>query len=133
MAEISDVTVPYEILLRFDQAGNLQGAHKVDRRIITVDGEVVKDEPGDAIPLSLESGEDGLWDALDGAQTIALATANSLREELAAANAARADAEERAAIAEQARADAEAQRDAAAQERDVIQGKVNAAAAALQG
>ncbi|HSX00805.1 MAG TPA: hypothetical protein VLF67_01065 [Candidatus Saccharimonas sp.] len=87
---IQDTTVPYEILIRFDREGNLQGAHKIERRTVVMDGEVLKDEPGDAIPL--EVGADGtVWGVLNEAQTIALATATSLQGQLAAANAEKED------------------------------------------
>ena len=34
---VQDTTVPYEILIRFDDAGNVQGAHYQTRRIIVLD------------------------------------------------------------------------------------------------
>jgi hypothetical protein len=78
---LEDKSVPYEILIRFDPEGRLQGAHKIERRIVALDGEVLKDEPGDAQPLDV--GPDGtLWGVLDQAQIVALATATELREEM---------------------------------------------------
>jgi hypothetical protein len=102
--DVQDITVPYEILLRFDADATLRGAHMIGRRIVTIDGEVVKDEPGDAIPLDV--GQEGtLWGCLDQAQVIALATATALQEQLSQVTAERDDLQEQLAVAqEQARA-----------------------------
>lgn len=49
---ISDVQVPYEILIRFGEDGSFRGAHAQMRRIVTIDGEVLKDEVLPASPLA---------------------------------------------------------------------------------
>lgn len=51
--EIQDKTVPYEILIRFNPDGKPRGAHAQNRRVITLDGEIVKDEILDALPLDI--------------------------------------------------------------------------------
>ncbi len=53
---ISDTTTLYEILLRFDDEGALQGAHVQRRRrvVLTATGETLKDEVLPAEPLDLD-------------------------------------------------------------------------------
>ncbi|KQY20216.1 hypothetical protein [Rhizobium sp. Root483D2] len=51
---ISDQTIPYEILIRFDDEGAPKGAHVQSRRRVIMDGEVLKDEILTAAPLQLE-------------------------------------------------------------------------------
>ncbi|OWJ67455.1 hypothetical protein [Inquilinus limosus] len=51
---LSDTTVPYEILIRFDEAGTPKGAHVQWRRIVMLDGEILKDDVLPAAPLSLD-------------------------------------------------------------------------------
>ncbi len=53
--ELSDLTVPYEILIRFGEDGSFQAAHQQRRRILKVDGEVVKDIVLPAEPLAGEA------------------------------------------------------------------------------
>lgn len=48
-----DKTVPYEILIRFDEEGAPKGAHVQYRRIVILDDERLKDEPLPAQPLDL--------------------------------------------------------------------------------
>jgi hypothetical protein len=48
-----DKTVPYEILIRFDEEGIPKGAHVQYRRIVVLDDERLKDEPLPAQPLDL--------------------------------------------------------------------------------
>ena len=50
---LEDRMVPYEILIRFDEQGALAGAHYIERRIVTLNGEVLKNEPGPAQPVDL--------------------------------------------------------------------------------
>lgn len=50
---IDDKKVPYEILIRFGEDGKPKGAHVQYRRIVTLDGEILKDEPLPAEPLGL--------------------------------------------------------------------------------
>ncbi len=84
MAEVTDTTVPYEILIRFDATGALSGAHKIERRIVAIDGEVIKNDIGPATPLTIgdTEGADGLWGVLGEALTIALARAAAQEEEI---------------------------------------------------
>lgn len=51
----SDVKVPYQLLIRYDDLGRPRGAHVEHRRVVTLDGEVLKDEPLPAEPLSLDN------------------------------------------------------------------------------
>lgn len=48
---ITDKTVPYEILIRFGDDGTVQGGHYQERRIVELDGERLKDEVSHAKPL----------------------------------------------------------------------------------
>lgn len=54
MASVEDVKIPYEILIRFDADGLPKGAHAQFIRRVRVDGEMLKEEIGDAVPLDLE-------------------------------------------------------------------------------
>lgn len=48
---------PYELLVRWDQSGALQGAH-VQYRFVIRDGEdVIGETPGPAVPLTLEAAD----------------------------------------------------------------------------
>lgn len=49
----SDVTVPYEILIRCDVTGTATASHIQRRRIVTVDGVRLVDEVLPAEPLEL--------------------------------------------------------------------------------
>ena len=75
MAEIIDATIPYEILIRFDESGALAGAHRIERRRVMLDGELLKDEVGPARPIAVDDADDpgGLWGVLGEALTRALA------------------------------------------------------------
>ncbi len=42
--DLTDVTIPYEILIRFGDDGAFKGAHQVRRRVVTLAGEVLKDD-----------------------------------------------------------------------------------------
>lgn len=50
---LTDSTVPYEILIRFNDDGTPRGAHVQNRRVIVMDGEVLKDDILPAAPLDL--------------------------------------------------------------------------------
>lgn len=50
---LTDSTVPYEILIRFNDDGTPRGAHVQSRRVVTNDGEVLKDDILPAAPLDL--------------------------------------------------------------------------------
>jgi hypothetical protein len=82
---LNDRTIPYEILIRFDDQGAVGGAHLIKRRIVELDGERLKDEVGLAQPVAIE-GEDApvLRDVLDEALTLALADNAALRARIAA-------------------------------------------------
>ena len=85
MPEISDRTYPYEILIRFDESGSLAGAHKVDRRRVVLDGELLKDEIGSATPIAIDDPEEpgGLGSVLGRALTSALARTAQQEAEIA--------------------------------------------------
>ena len=50
---LTDSKVPYEILIRFNDDGTPRGAHVQNRRVVVMDGEVLKDEILPAAPLDL--------------------------------------------------------------------------------
>lgn len=94
--------VPYELLVRFDQSGKLQGA-QVQYRYIIRDGEkIVGESVGNAEPLSLDKGFP-LQDVLTNAQADALATAEDAKRD---AERARADLAQARSVAETARQEA---------------------------
>ncbi|WP_454919212.1 hypothetical protein [Xanthobacter sediminis] len=92
---VIDTTVPYEILIRYSDEGDLQGAHFQRRRIVDVDGERVMDQLQPAQPLAVAAGGSGetLAVVLGDTLTVALARIDTLAVALAAAEA-RADAAE---------------------------------------
>jgi hypothetical protein len=53
MTQLSDHTLPYEVLIRFDSDGKVQGAHFISRRIVAVDGKRIAETLSKAEPLSL--------------------------------------------------------------------------------
>ena len=69
MATIEDTTMPYEILIRFGEDGGFRGAHQARRRILRLDGAVVRDEILPPEPLSA----DGLGGVIDEATAAVLA------------------------------------------------------------
>jgi hypothetical protein len=78
----------YEVLLRFDENGKLKGAHAQYLEGVIEDGVVLSAKQGDALPLSLVEGADGL--------TLKKVLGDSLSaviEAKEAAEAAKADAE----------------------------------------
>jgi hypothetical protein len=84
---LTDQRRPYEILIRFDEEGAVQGAHLVERRVVELDGERLKDEVGTAQPIALAfdgGGRAALSDVLGEALTAALATVERLTVEAAA-------------------------------------------------
>jgi hypothetical protein len=74
----------YEVLLRFNEQGKLQGAHAQYLELIKEDGTVIQASPGNALPLSLVEGTDGL--------TLKGVLGDSLSAVIAAKEAAEADA-----------------------------------------
>jgi len=52
---LEDKTVAYEVLIRYNAEGAPQGAHIQRRRIVTLDGELLKDEVLPAEPLTLDA------------------------------------------------------------------------------
>lgn len=54
MANVEDVNLPYEILIRFGDDGLPKGAHAQYIRRISIDDEMIKEEIGNAEPLDLE-------------------------------------------------------------------------------
>jgi len=51
---LTDVKIPYEILIRFGEDGKPKGAHVLFRRVVTLDGEILKDEIQSAEPIDVE-------------------------------------------------------------------------------
>jgi D-ribose pyranose/furanose isomerase RbsD len=102
--------LPHEILIRFDEAGTLKGAHYVARRVVTVDGEVIKDEVQPPVPVrlaadaKLETGAPEtaklLADVLSDVLVQALASADTANEQNAAAKTTIEDLEARLEKAE---------------------------------
>jgi hypothetical protein len=90
---ITEVQVPYEILIRFGEDGSFRGAHAQMRRIVTLDGEVLKDEALPATPL-VTAGFDTSEIMTTAAQS-AMDVATDLAAQLAAVSA------ERDALADQ--------------------------------
>ena len=86
MAEIIDQTLPYEILIRFDESGALAGAHKAERRRVTLDGELLKDDVEPPMPIAIDDADapGGLWGILGEALTLALAKTAEQEAEIAA-------------------------------------------------
>lgn len=80
----------YEVLLRFDEAGKLKGAHAQYLESIVEDGAVISAKPGGALPLSLVDKADAL--TLKGVLGEALAPVIEAKE-VAEADAAAARAE----------------------------------------
>lgn len=54
MPSVEDVSLPYEILIRFGDDGRPRGAHAQFIRRVSVDGELLKEEIGNAVPLDLD-------------------------------------------------------------------------------
>lgn len=54
MADIQDVTIPYELLVRFGPDGTPTGAHVQYLRRVTIDSEIIKDDvlPAQAVDLA---------------------------------------------------------------------------------
>lgn len=52
---LTDEKIPYEILIRFGKDGKPQGAHVQYRRLVVLDGEILKDEEQPAEPLSIDN------------------------------------------------------------------------------
>ena len=108
---VFDRQIPYEVLIRFDASGELAGAHYVARRVVTIDGEVVRDEVQPPAPVRLAEGAEiqsgapeaasVLQDVLGAATLQALSSADRLAAELASGRAQLEDAEARAARADQ--------------------------------
>jgi hypothetical protein len=79
---------PYELLIRWNQQGEIAGAHVAYRYVIKDDaGAVMTEVPGQAEPLALDGFP--LAELLTQAQAGALAATEALRTELAAATAQR--------------------------------------------
>ncbi len=75
-----DKKIPYEILIRFDDNGTPKGAHVQKRRLVTMDGEILKDEILSAEPLALEGfPTSGL---MTSATQAALASVNTLNAQI---------------------------------------------------
>jgi len=79
---ITDVTVPYEILIRFGPDGKVQGAHVQNRRIVRDGDTVLADMPLDAEPLDI-SKDFPASEVLGDTLTAALSQLNAVQAKLA--------------------------------------------------
>lgn len=86
-----DRQTPYEILVRFDEDGNLSGAHVRYLRTVILDGELLKAEPGPALPINLEGFPTSA--VMDDVSKQAIANEVTLREEITLLNIRIADLE----------------------------------------
>lgn len=73
-----DVLIPYEILIRFDEDGPT-GAHVQWRRVVELDGEILKNELQEATPLELTGFPTS--EIMSATTTAALARLNELQDE----------------------------------------------------
>lgn len=84
----TDITVPYDLHVRFHPDGSLFASFQF-RRIITIDGEVVSDKPLDSVPIDPTNPEHKktLEGFLGEALTQSLAVTTTLNERLDQASA----------------------------------------------
>lgn len=54
MANVQDQRVPYEILIRFGADGSPVGAHVIYLRVVSIDGDVLKEEVLAAEPIDVD-------------------------------------------------------------------------------
>jgi hypothetical protein len=87
---VADEKIPYEILIRFGADGVPLGAHVQYRRRVTIDGEVVKDDPMPAEALAM-GGDFPTSAVMNDALARALAGIADRAAELAAVKAALAE------------------------------------------
>lgn len=129
MTDIKDRTVPYEILIRFDEQGALSGAHFMERRIVEFDGERLRDVVSDPQAIATAAGGphgEALAAVLGVSLTQALARVEALENEAAAMRAAIEAAETKLAELSAARDDAERRLQASMGEIPIIGGSVRA-------
>lgn len=79
MADISYVTTPYEVLIRWSDDGKLQGAHQRRLRKVVVDGETLKVE--ELLPEALGIEDFPTSEIMQAATRDALNQVTSLRAE----------------------------------------------------
>ena len=79
---LTDERIPYELLIRFGDDGAPKAAHVQYRRRVIVDGEVLKDEPEPAEPLTID-GDFPTSAVLTEATAAALARVTELEGRLA--------------------------------------------------
>lgn len=79
---IEDVQRLYEFLIRFNETGSIQGSHVIRRRVVTVDGQKLKDEIGFAEPVAVEN----IGSIIGDAQAQALADNASLQAQVSDLN-----------------------------------------------
>ena len=123
---ITQSKTPNEFLVRWSDAGVIQGAHIVFREAITEDGAELSSKILPAQPVSL-AGEAGfpLGDVLDILQSDALGTLEAKDAEIATL---KADAEKAKTDAAQALSAMTAERDAAIAQAAALQAQIDAAA-----
>jgi FtsZ-binding cell division protein ZapB len=121
---MKDITVPYEVLIRWDRQGRIQGAHYQERRVVEEGAEVLLDRPLDPIPLELAEKAAGknLKEVLGKACDAALRDAGTLREEVR-------QLKDHAARLDKERKDAEASAEAYAKEADRLNKNLEASKA----
>ncbi len=124
---LTDVTVPYEILIRFGSDGSLKGAHQQRRRIVQLDGEILKDQELPAEPIDVA----GMGAVLGEASAIAITSAAALLLERDRLAAERDDLSAMVAAAAAARDAAESAAAKAAEDRDKLEAELAATEAAL--
>ena len=85
---------PYEFMARWDDAGNLLGAHVVFREAAVKDGVEISSKYGDVLPVSLAGGAGfPLAQILSALNTSAIVDSEAKAEEIATLKTAKADAD----------------------------------------
>lgn len=126
---LSDQTIPYELLIRFGNDGTPKGAHVQNRRLVVLDGEILKDEILPAAPLQLEGFPTSA--IMSNATQAALAQVGDLHQQIETLTAAVTNWEADAQAAHTAMNAAVAAKNAAEQEVGQMQWQVTQAGAAL--
>src|SRR3954467_12643630 len=70
---ISDVTIPYEVLLRYGDGGEFKAAHVQYRRVLSEGDTILADPLLDAVPLAADT-DPAFADVIGKAATSALAS-----------------------------------------------------------
>lgn len=129
MADVIDINVPYEILIRFGTDGKPRGAHAQFLRRVMLDGELLKEELGNAVPLDIS--DFPASDIIGQTATDALAELTRANAENSALAAALNEQANKLAEAEQQAAQALADREALSAEYRALQVQAQNIAAEL--